>query len=62
MQVFHYNYIIGKHGDKAEMLLAYTDFWCIKMKLKMFMKSFTKINSYLTSVNTQKIQILQQWK
>ena len=28
----------------------------IKLKLKMFMKNFTKTKSYLTSVITQKIQ------
>ena len=29
---------------------------CIKLKLKMFMETFTKIKSYLTSVITKKIQ------
>ena len=54
MQDFHYSHIKNKYGVKSEMLLTNTD--SMKLKLKMFMKTSTKIKSYLTSVITQKIQ------
>ena len=42
---FDYNYIKNMYDNKTEMLLTDND---IKLKLKMFMKSFTKLKSYLT--------------
>ena len=59
MQGFHYNYIKNKYCDKDEMLLTNTDRLMYKIEAKlelMFLKDFTKIKSYLTSVITQKIK------
>ena len=55
MQDFH-NYIKSKYGDKAEMLQQILIVLFVKLRLKMFMKTSTKIKSYLTSVIIQKSQ------
>ena len=51
MQDFHYNRIKNQYVNKA-----YTNMLIYKLKLKLFMKTSTKIKSYLTSVLIQKIQ------
>ena len=43
----------NQYGDKAEMLLADTIVSKMKLKLKMFLNTSTKIKSYLTSVINQ---------
>ena len=54
MQHFHNIYVKSRYCDKAEMLLTGTN--SIKLKLKMFMKTSTKIKSHLAAVITQRIQ------
>ena len=54
MQHFHNNYVKTKYCDKAEMLLTGTN--SVKLRLKMFMKTSTKIKSHLTSAITKKVQ------
>ena len=51
MQDFHYNRIKNQYVNKA-----YTNMLINKLKLKLFMKTSTKIKSYLTSILIQKIQ------
>ena len=41
-----------KYGTKSKMFI----FFCVKLKLKMFTKTYTKIKSYLTSIIIRKIQ------
>ena len=45
-----------KIDNKSKMLIQTLIFLYIKLKLKMFMKAYTKIKSYLTSIIIQKIQ------
>ena len=52
MQDFHYNRIKNQYVNN----IAYTNMLIYKLKLKLFMKTSTKIKSYLTSVLIQKIQ------
>ena len=52
MQDFHYNRIKNQYVNNK----AYTNMLIYKLKLKLFMKTSTKIKSYLTSVLIQKIQ------
>ena len=59
MQGFHYNYIQHKYGGKSEMLLILIlTVLSIKLKLKVFMKTSLKTNSYLTLVIIVKNQII----
>ena len=54
IQDFHYDYIINKYGYQVELFLAVTDSLIYKLKLKMFMKNYKKIMSYLTSAIIKK--------
>ena len=58
MEYFQYNFIKSKYDDQSEILLTDTDtiVSCIKLRLEGFMKTYTKIKSYLTSVIIEKIQ------
>ena len=48
MQNFHCNYINGKYGDIANMIITDTD--------EIFTKASANIKSYLTSVISKKIR------
>ena len=52
MQDFHYNRIKNQYVNNK----AYRNMLIYKLKLKLFMKTSTKIKSYLTSVLIQNIQ------
>ena len=55
MQDFHYNSIKNKYDNKNDQLLTYIDSLMYKVEVKMFVKTYTKMKSYLISVIAQKI-------
>ena len=57
MEDFPYNYIKNKHGDKEQMLPTDTGSLMYKIESEnVYMTTYSKIKSYLTSVSLQNIQ------